>query len=641
MCGVLRADPFSSWNLDPYMLAMNNSVLLEEELIKKSQQKRRTSPSNFKVRFFILTKSRLAYFERRPGKKRILKGSIDLSKIKCVELVKSDVPVPCNYKYPFQIFHDNYMLYIFAPSLASCQKWVMVLKEETRNNTTLVSKFHPNFWIDGQWRCCAQLEKMATGCMEYIPANTASSKPLPPTPETNMKSSLDTKESSVVAIYDYIAQNPQELTLRCNEEYYVIDDSKAHWWLVQDKNGHGGYVPSSYIAEKSPDNLQIYNWYNKNISRTKAETMLREKDKEGAFMVRDSRQPGTYTVSVFTKTLSNDNSPVIKHYHIKETSDKPKRYYLAEKHVFDCIPEMINYHQYNAGGLVTRLRYAVSSWREKAPVTAGLSYGKWIINPEELTFEQEIGVGEFGVVHLGNWLDRIKVAIKTIRSGTMLEEDFIEEAQVMMKLSHPKLVQLHGICMQNSPICLVFEFMEFGSLSDYLKKQRGSLSKEELLGMCQDVCEGMAYLEEESVIHRDLAARNCLVGEFQVVKVSDFGMSRYVLDDQYTSSMGTKFPIRWSAPEVFAYNRYSTKSDVWSFGVLMWEIFTEGKTPYESRTNAEVVEDVSAGFRLYKPRIASNTIYKLMQHCWNEKQNDRPPFSHLLYNLSEISDSDH
>ncbi|XP_032064510.1 tyrosine-protein kinase ITK/TSK [Thamnophis elegans] len=640
MCGILRADPFSSWNFDHYMLEMNNCVLLEEVLIKKSQQKRRTSPSNFKVRFFVLTKSRLAYFERRPGKKRILKGSVELSKIKCVELVKSDVPVPCHYKYPFQIFHDNYMLYIFAPNLASCQKWVMVLKEETRNNSTLVSKFHPDFWIEGRWRCCSQLEKMATGCMEYIPAKTVFSKPLPPTPENNMKSSLDTKESSVVAIYDYIAQNSQELTLRCNEEYYVIDNSEVHWWLVEDKNGHEGYVPSSYIVEKSPDNLQIYNWYNKNINRTKAETMLREENKEGAFMVRDSRQPGTYTVSVFTKALNNDNSSVIKHYHIKETSDKPKRYYLAEKYVFDCIPELINYHQYNAGGLVTRLRYAVSTWRAKAPVTAGLSYGKWIINPQELTFEQEIGVGEFGVVHLGNWLDRMKVAIKTIRTGTMSEEDFIEEAQVMMKLSHPKLVQLHGVCMQNSPICLVFEFMEFGCLSDYLKKQRGTLSKEELLGMCQDVCEGMAYLEEASFIHRDLAARNCLVGEFQVVKVSDFGMSRYVLD-VYNSSIGSKFPIRWSAPEVFSYNRYSTKSDVWSFGVLMWEVFTEGKIPYENRTNAEVVEEVSAGLRLYKPRIASNTIYKLMQHCWNETENDRPPFSQLLDNLNEISDSDH
>uniref|UniRef100_A0A8D2LAC7 PH domain-containing protein n=1 Tax=Varanus komodoensis TaxID=61221 RepID=A0A8D2LAC7_VARKO len=108
---------------------MNNSVLLQEELIKKSQQKRRTSPSNFKVRFFVLTKSSLAYFEHRSGKKRILKGSIELSKIKCVEIVKSDISIPCHYKYPFQIFHDSYVLYVFAPSQTSCQKWVLTLKE--------------------------------------------------------------------------------------------------------------------------------------------------------------------------------------------------------------------------------------------------------------------------------------------------------------------------------------------------------------------------------------------------------------------------------------------------------------------------------------------------------------------------------
>ncbi|NXC97094.1 ITK kinase, partial [Certhia brachydactyla] len=288
--------------------------------------------------------------------------------------------------------------------------------------------------------------------------------------------------------------------------------------------------------------------------------------REGAFMVRDSRQPGMYTVSVFTKALSTDNNPVIKHYHINETTDFPRRYYLAEKHVFDSIPDLINYHQHNAAGLVTRLRYAVSSWRKQAPITAGLSYGKLVINASELTRVQEIGSGQFGVVYLGYLLDKTKVAIKTIREGAMSEEDFIEEAKVLMKLSHPKLVQLYGVCFEDAPICLVFEFMENGCLSDYLRSQRGSFCKETLLGMCLDVCEGMAYLEQNSVIHRDLAARNCLVGESHVVKVSDFGMSRIVLDDQYTSSTGTKFPVKWSAPEVFSYSNYSTKSDVWSFG---------------------------------------------------------------------------
>ncbi|XP_070270621.1 tyrosine-protein kinase ITK/TSK [Myotis yumanensis] len=616
----------------------NNSILLEEQLIKKSQQKRRTSPSNFKVRFFVLTKTSLAYFEDRHGKKRTLKGSIELSRIKCVEIVKSDISIPCHYKYPFQVVHDNYLLYVFAPDRESRQRWVLALKEETRNNNSLVSKYHPNFWMDGRWRCCAQLEKLAVGCAQYDPTKNASKKPLPPTPEDNRRSLQEHEETLVIALYDYQTNDPQELTLQRNDEYYLLDSSEIHWWRVQDKNGHEGYVPSSYLVEKSANNLETYEWYNKSISRDKAEKLLLDTGKEGAFMVRDSRTPGTYTLSVFTKAIVSESNPCIKHYHIKETNDNPKRYYVAEKYVFDSIPLLINYHQHNGGGLVTRLRYPVCSWRQKAPVTAGLRYGKWVIHPSELTFVQEIGSGQFGLVHLGYWLNKDKVAIKTIQEGAMSEEDFLEEAEVMMKLSHPKLVQLYGVCLEQAPICLVFEFMEHGCLSDYLRSQRGLLAAETLLGMCLDVCEGMAYLEEACVIHRDLAARNCLVGENQVIKVSDFGMTRFVLDDQYTSSTGTKFPVKWASPEVFSFSRYSSKSDVWSFGVLMWEVFSEGKIPYENRSNSEVVEDISTGFRLYKPRLASSHIYQIMNHCWKEKPEDRPPFSRLFSQLGEIAE---
>uniref|UniRef100_A0A8C3U1V9 Tyrosine-protein kinase n=1 Tax=Catharus ustulatus TaxID=91951 RepID=A0A8C3U1V9_CATUS len=602
---------------------MNNCVLLEELLIKKSQQKRRTSPSNFKVRFFVLTKSKLAYYEDRHGV-RLLSMTITPSFL--YPFSRLSMTITSSFLYPpLQIVHDNYILYVFAPNRESRQRWVLTLKEEIRYNNSLASKCHPDFWLDGKWRCCAQTEKMAAGCIIFLDFFSASKKPLPPTPEDNWVSKLllDPREAVVIAIYDYEAQNPQELTLQYNEEYYVIDSSEEHWWLIQDKNGRN--FPG---LEMLTESLGVFRWYNKNISRSKAETLLRDEVKP-LFSLKEN-----------LLLFSTDNNPVIKHYHINETTDFPKRYYLAEKHVFDSIPDLINYHQHNAAGLVTRLRYAVSSWRKQAPITAGLSYGKLVINASELTRVQEIGSGQFGVVYLGYLLDKTKVAIKTIREGAMSEEDFIEEAKVLMKLSHPKLVQLYGVCLEDAPISLVFEFMENGCLSDYLRSQRGSFCKETLLGMCLDVCEGMAYLEQNSVIHRDLAARNCLVGESHVVKVSDFGMSRIVLDDQYTSSTGTKFPVKWSAPEVFSYSNYSTKSDVWSFGVLMWEVFSEGKIPYENRTNAEVVEEINAGFRLYKPKLASKAIYEVMSHCWRMGKDERPSFSLLLFQLSEISEFD-
>uniref|UniRef100_A0A8C3Q4I8 Uncharacterized protein n=1 Tax=Geospiza parvula TaxID=87175 RepID=A0A8C3Q4I8_GEOPR len=148
--------------------------------------------------------------------------------------------------------------------------------------------------------------------------------------------------------------------------------------------------------------------------------------------------------------------------------------------------------------------------------------------------------------------------------------------------------------------------------------ERGKLGRDVLLSMCQDVCEGMEYLERNSFIHRDLAARNCLVNEDHVVKVSDFGMARYVIDDEYISSSGAKFPVKWSSPEVFHFKKYSSKSDVWSFGVLMWEVFTEGKMPFETKSNAEVVREISQGNRLYRPHLASHPVYKVMYSCWHE-----------------------
>uniref|UniRef100_A0A3Q2EFP7 Protein kinase domain-containing protein n=1 Tax=Cyprinodon variegatus TaxID=28743 RepID=A0A3Q2EFP7_CYPVA len=144
------------------------------------------------------------------------------------------------------------------------------------------------------------------------------------------------------------------------------------------------------------------------------------------------------------------------------------------------------------------------------------------------------------------------------------------------------------------------------------------LSQDLMLGMCLDVSEGMAYLESSNFIHRDLAARNCLVSKNNEVKVSDFGMTRFVLDDQYTSSQGSKFPVKWSAPEVIKYSKFSSKSDVWSFGVLMWEVYNEGRLPYENRSNSEVVESLNSGLRLLKPRLAPDAVHMLMEWCWKE-----------------------
>ncbi|KAJ8008538.1 hypothetical protein DPEC_G00105920 [Dallia pectoralis] len=434
-----------------------------------------------------------------------------------------------------------------------------------------------------------------------------SRRKLPPAPPENDEGGV----LQVVAMYDFTPQEDTDLSLVQGEYYTILHKQDQLWWRVQDKHGNKGFIPSNYVTEK--DRIEANQWYCHSVTRSEAEQLLRQEGKEGGFVVRESSQKGCYTVSLFTKALGINGG--IRHYQIKLRDSG--RFYLC---------------------LVTRLRYPVGpAGRLPPPATPGFSSEKWEINPSELTLMKEVGSGQYGVVCLGKWRAQHKVAIKTINEGAMLEEDFIEEAKIMMRLCHPKLVQLYGVCTQQRPMCIVTEFLDNGCLLNYLR-QGGSTSRTWLLSACQDACEGMEYLETHSFIHRDLAARNCLVSDKNVVKVCDFGMTRYVLDNQYTSSTGSKFPVKWSPPEVLHYNKYSSKSDIWSFGVLMWEVFSEGKTPYDGRSNIDVVEDITSGHRLYRPQKASSDVYQLMYKCWHEKPQGRPSFSELLKSIRELAE---
>ncbi|XP_029972143.1 tyrosine-protein kinase ITK/TSK [Salarias fasciatus] len=610
-------------------------VILKETMIKKSQQKKIVSPCNYKERVFVLDTQELKYSECRPGKKPMLKGCIPLFRIRCVETVLCDVPIPCNYKYPFQVFYDSHYLYIFAPDNDCRQRWVKALKEETKHNN-LVDKYHPKLWLAGKWRCCQQEEKLAAGCHVYDPDGCASKKPLPKLPDLEVH---DSGEMTVIALQDYEPVRDDEIPLKKDMEYLLIDSSQSDVWTVQDHQGNFGFVPSTFVAEKSGSNFERFEWYSKNINRGEAEMLLKKEGKEGAFMVRDSSQVGVFTVSVFTRApgLNGEKNPRVKHYQIRQAETGKAAFYLAEKYLFSTIPQLIHYHQHNAAGLITRLRHPVSRYGCCTQEVPDLLQDQWQVNPTELVLGQELGSGQFGLVLEGTWRER-KVAVKMMREECMSEDDFKEEAKVMMRLSHCKLVQLYGVCTQRSPLCLVFEFMDNGCLTDYLRARRGRLSPDQLLRMCLDVSEGMMYLESSNFIHRDLAARNCLVSKNNEVKVSDFGMTRFVFDDQYTSSQCSKFPVKWSAPEVIRYSKFSSKSDVWSFGVLMWEVYTEGRQPYEHQSNSEVVESLNKGLRLQKPRLAPRSMHILMEWCWKEKPDDRPSFGILLHEIGSLSD---
>ncbi|XP_034463516.1 ephrin type-B receptor 4a isoform X3 [Hippoglossus hippoglossus] len=216
--------------------------------------------------------------------------------------------------------------------------------------------------------------------------------------------------------------------------------------------------------------------------------------------------------------------------------------------------------------------------------------------------EEVIGAGEFGEVCRGRLRVPGKkenyVAIKTLKGGYTDKQrrDFLSEASIMGQFQHPNIIHLEGIITASCPVMILTEFMENGALDSFLRLNDSQFTPIQLVGMLRGIASGMKYLAEMSYVHRDLAARNILINSNLVCKVSDFGLSRFLQenssDPTYTSSLGGKIPIRWTAPEAIAFRKFTSASDVWSYGIVMWEVMSFGERPYWDMSN----QDVSSGF---------------------------------------------
>ncbi|XP_064482127.1 tyrosine-protein kinase Btk-like [Ornithodoros turicata] len=617
-------------------------ILKQALLAKRSQRKSLLKSTNhYKLRWFILTKKHLRYHDGNADRQGRERGRLHLASIKMVEAVADGALERDN---AFQVGHGDRLLYIVAPSAQHREDWITTIRKQCVNNEELCSRFHPGIWKKKRWSCCGQSERKG-GCTPTWGAGctTASSNGRAATPSGSLSAPISSKPNLVVpkvvtALFPFKAIEEGDLSLQAGEEYTVVDASGEHWWQVRSKHGAVGYIPSNYVEEKVMTGLGQYKWYVGEMSRQRAESLLQQEAREGTFMVRNSSSAGMYTLSLYA-------GGQVKHYHICTNSEG--KLFLTERRKFSSLEELVTYHRHDSGGLASRLRQPArrltpSGVAPELPASSGLAHGKWEIDPSELSLLEELGSGQFGVVRRGKWRGTRDVAVKMMKEGTMSEDDFIEEAKLMTKLQHTNLVQLYGVCSKHRPIFIVAEYMKYGSLLQFLRRHEATLSSQGpmLLDMCLQVASGMAYLESHNYIHRDLAARNCLVGEGNVVKVADFGLARYVIDDEYTSSGGAKFPIKWAPPEVLGYTRFSSKSDVWAYGVLMWEVYTCGKIPYGRAANAEVVERVQHGERLARPRTCPRDVYRVMRSCWEKKPDARPSFSSIKGQLEKILEKD-
>uniref|UniRef100_A0A9J8CHT9 receptor protein-tyrosine kinase n=1 Tax=Cyprinus carpio carpio TaxID=630221 RepID=A0A9J8CHT9_CYPCA len=261
-----------------------------------------------------------------------------------------------------------------------------------------------------------------------------------------------------------------------------------------------------------------------------------------------------------------------------------------------------------------------------------------------ITIERVIGAGEFGEVCSGllrlPGKREIPVAIKTLKAGYTEKQrrDFLGEASIMGQFDHPNIIHLKGVVTKSKPVMIITEYMENGSLDTFLKKNDGQFTVIQLVGMLRGIASGMRYLSEMGYVHRDLAARNILVNSNLVCKVSDFGLSRVLEDDPeaaYTTR-GGKIPIRWTAPEAIAYRKFTSASDVWSYGIVMWEVMSYGERPYWQMSNQDVIKAVEENYRLPGPMDCPTALYHLMMDCWQKDRNSRPKFEEIVSILDKL-----
>ncbi|KAL0099895.1 hypothetical protein PUN28_019967 [Cardiocondyla obscurior] len=431
-----------------------------------------------------------------------------------------------------------------------------------------------------------------------------------------------------VALYDFQAGGENQLSLKKGEQVRILSYNKSgEWCEAHSSTGQVGWVPSNYVTPVN--SLEKHSWYHGRISRNAAEYLL-SSGINGSFLVRESESsPGQRSISLRYEGR-------VYHYRINEDSEG--KMFVTTESKFNTLAELVHHHSMLADGLITQLLYPAPKHNKPTVFPLSPEPDEWEINRTDIVMRHKLGGGQYGDVYEAVWKRyNMTVAVKTLKEDTMALKDFLEEAAIMKEMKHRNLVQLLGVCTREPPFYIITEFMSKGNLLDYLRNEsKHQINAVVLMHMATQIASGMSYLESRNFIHRDLAARNCLVGENHLVKVADFGLARLMRDDTYTAHAGAKFPIKWTAPEGLAYNKFSTKSDVWAFGILLWEIATYGMSPYPGVDLTDVYHMLENGYRMECPPGCPPKVYDLMRQCWQWSASDRPTFKEIHHSLENM-----
>jgi len=454
------------------------------------------------------------------------------------------------------------------------------------------------------------------------------------------------EKPNFIALFDYEQATTDDMTIKKNDPLIVMNKSHPDWWLAKNlRTKQTGYVPYNYIT--STDDLQIKEWFFPSTSRREAERLLEYLDNEpGVYLIRESEQDQGKCYSLSILDYNDEKQRHTKHYRIRKIDSGGC--FISTRNRFDSLDDLVMFYSRAANGLCRTLTTPCPK------VTSFVGFKDvWEEDRCNIDLGQLIGSGNFGEVYKGLWRKRFVVAVKTLKINDQekrnakkeeaKKDEFRKELEIMKKLRHEKLVKLWCVCTIGEPIFIVTEYMCHGSLLKYMREAEGAhLQFKEIIDMAAQIACGMKYLEGSKCVHRDLAARNILVGERNIVKIADFGFAQMLnANDKLELSQdeSNKFPVKWTAPEVFTVDpntglrAYTIKSDVWSFGVLLYELITLGANPYPGMSHPQVIYEVKENlYRMPKPQgLCTDAYYSMMQKCWHEDPYQRPTFDSLYH----------
>uniref|UniRef100_A0A8C0PA18 Focal adhesion kinase 1 n=1 Tax=Canis lupus familiaris TaxID=9615 RepID=A0A8C0PA18_CANLF len=386
-------------------------------------------------------------------------------------------------------------------------------------------------------------------------------------------------------------------------------------WIISVELAIGPEEGISYLTDKgcNPTHLADFNQV-QTIQYSNSE----DKDRKGMLQLKIAGAPEPLTVTAPSLTIAENMADLIDGY-CRLVNGATQSFIIRPQKETDDYAEIIDEED----------TYTMPSTRD------------YEIQRERIELGRCIGEGQFGDVHQGVYMSpenpALAVAIKTCKNCTSdsVREKFLQEALTMRQFDHPHIVKLIGVITEN-PVWIIMELCTLGELRSFLQVRKYSLDLASLILYAYQLSTALAYLESKRFVHRDIAARNVLVSSNDCVKLGDFGLSRYMEDSTYYKASKGKLPIKWMAPESINFRRFTSASDVWMFGVCMWEILMHGVKPFQGVKNNDVIGRIENGERLPMPPNCPPTLYSLMTKCWAYDPSRRPRFTELKAQLSTI-----